>query len=1211
MLSKRNKGIGTLTFLCMTWMLCSIAFPLVLEASIASDPIVNETVSDKISLILFSLTEAINNPTDLNIKVLSVALPPEKETNRFHRAFDNVSQDSRGLNPRIEMSLLGWSRTDGATVQVSFMLENVTVLDTIKVEFSPGPIRFVPGTWKPELAEQRYQEEHWSYKGLSLEFLNSTTNWDSVQAATLPVEEQYCPVISNLDEVLDGIESLVQRSEEMAPFVDGIHQPVIESRGGRSMQSNNLFWPRSLYGSYTRFTEDVSRAEFSNHLIFSRISAMFGMEYNDPWDWLDHRFIQSADADWHRLIGSSQNPGRPSELHWFNDIGSYGVGGLGFKHPCDISYVSMEWYVVDRYNNVVKVYNLNWDTGALTMEDELEPFTDPVDADAARFPMGENPLNDYWEIAVLDRGARNITIFDLSGNLQRTLPSYSTDPTALCFLNNYITHYKMPYLYVVDNGNKRVLGMNTNGMGSPSTTAPGTFQSNSWLSSVSCDAYGNIYVTDKQNCVVYVLRNLELIATFGLGPGTSDDELYYPTMTHVAEGWAYSESGRNVPIVRGDVLIAEVFDNSTGLRRFVLGFDILGHELSYYPQYMPGYGDRVRIDWDVSNTTKSRRRVWANGVLLDEIWDEVNVPGGHYHQYWMGEDDPDSTYYKFEIYVESKYDPGINHTLCDSIYVTRYVNPGPHIIVEETGTIDLTGEIPDWCGVHGNDTGKAWMVYINAYDNWNDSNLTFYWEGSSYMFFAEDTTFDSTWSYFVNDQDSMFFKMFGAPWDVPSGGQYRSMFFLMITDEPYEPSKGYWEYNWLDTLYIYDWFYRLSCQMPCTDDCPKPDHGCPMLYVVMDGERQFINNLLPQAAGGTRDGTDYYVIDIPDEGTVSFVISENENEITRFDQLGVEVLDVQWGMDLILTDRERFCTSTGFLIPPITAITDDGEDITRLLSEKDQLSYVARDPGHIDLEYRVGGDDIALLGPTPPTKAFKKLAPGASNIITLSAQVDGEYVVVQNIYARMTDTKVDLVEMGDYVGIDGILRLRLEWTQEISIDQLPYTQYETVSVPVTKPELVSAFNAIKGDITGLVHEVDGSYAVLNPGEEITLVYEATPAAPLTNKFAVFKAVGRYSNITPDDVILPDRFEFSQYPNPFNPTTTFSFSLPKAEHVKITVYNILGQEVTTLVDRVCEASNHTIEWNGRSGNNVRIASGVYFARFSAGEFNSTKKVMVLK
>ena len=64
-------------------------------------------------------------------------------------------------------------------------------------------------------------------------------------------------------------------------------------------------------------------------------------------------------------------------------------------------------------------------------------------------------------------------------------------------------------------------------------------------------------------------------------------------------------------------------------------------------------------------------------------------------------------------------------------------------------------------------------------------------------------------------------------------------------------------------------------------------------------------------------------------------------------------------------------------------------------------------------------------------------------------------------------------------------------------------------------------------------------------------------------------------------------------------------------MKIEVYNILGQNVKTLVDRVCKAGKHTTEWNGRNDNNIRITSGVYFARFSAGEFNSTRKVMVLK
>ncbi len=89
--------------------------------------------------------------------------------------------------------------------------------------------------------------------------------------------------------------------------------------------------------------------------------------------------------------------------------------------------------------------------------------------------------------------------------------------------------------------------------------------------------------------------------------------------------------------------------------------------------------------------------------------------------------------------------------------------------------------------------------------------------------------------------------------------------------------------------------------------------------------------------------------------------------------------------------------------------------------------------------------------------------------------------------------------------------------------------------------------------------------------------------------------------------LPTRFELSQnYPNPFNPVTTIEFALPKANAVKLTIFNILGQTVDVLVDREMPAGYHRVDWNAS-----QYASGVYFYRIKAGEFLETRKMLLLK
>ncbi|MDF1545589.1 MAG: T9SS type A sorting domain-containing protein [bacterium] len=89
--------------------------------------------------------------------------------------------------------------------------------------------------------------------------------------------------------------------------------------------------------------------------------------------------------------------------------------------------------------------------------------------------------------------------------------------------------------------------------------------------------------------------------------------------------------------------------------------------------------------------------------------------------------------------------------------------------------------------------------------------------------------------------------------------------------------------------------------------------------------------------------------------------------------------------------------------------------------------------------------------------------------------------------------------------------------------------------------------------------------------------------------------------------LPTAFALNQnYPNPFNPTTTIGFELPKASQVKLSIYNVLGQEVDVLVDRHMEAGRQSVEWDASAK-----ASGLYFYRIEAGDFNETKKMMMLK
>ena len=87
--------------------------------------------------------------------------------------------------------------------------------------------------------------------------------------------------------------------------------------------------------------------------------------------------------------------------------------------------------------------------------------------------------------------------------------------------------------------------------------------------------------------------------------------------------------------------------------------------------------------------------------------------------------------------------------------------------------------------------------------------------------------------------------------------------------------------------------------------------------------------------------------------------------------------------------------------------------------------------------------------------------------------------------------------------------------------------------------------------------------------------------------------------------------FQNYPNPFNPTTTIPFALVQAAHVKLEIYNLLGQKVRTLVDRKMNPGVHRIEWNGTDDQGNKVSSGVYFYKFQAGDYTKTFKMVLMK
>ncbi|MBN2225805.1 MAG: SBBP repeat-containing protein [candidate division Zixibacteria bacterium] len=145
---------------------------------------------------------------------------------------------------------------------------------------------------------------------------------------------------------------------------------------------------------------------------------------------------------------------------------------------------------------------------------------------------------------------------------------------------------------------------------------------------------------------------------------------------------------------------------------------------------------------------------------------------------------------------------------------------------------------------------------------------------------------------------------------------------------------------------------------------------------------------------------------------------------------------------------------------------------------------------------------------------------------------------------------------------------------------------------------------------------------MTPGNLITLQKEVTGsileqiAAGLSNcrecagKQALWDMLGTAES-SPDILLPTDPELYQNYPNPFNPSTTIRLYLPQSATVSLSVYNIAGQKVATLLSKTVEPGYTSVVWNGDDGFGHQAASGVYFYRLETGTTTISRRMLLLK
>ncbi len=213
----------------------------------------------------------------------------------------------------------------------------------------------------------------------------------------------------------------------------------------------------------------------------------------------------------------------------------------------------------------------------------------------------------------------------------------------------------------------------------------------------------------------------------------------------------------------------------------------------------------------------------------------------------------------------------------------------------------------------------------------------------------------------------------------------------------------------------------------------------------------------------------------------------------------------------------------------------------------------------------------------------------------IKVQVSDGYDTVEHTWNLFIKTPVELASFSGQVVERKGIELIWETASEHNLAGFnifkksnSQTNYEKINTSPIKPDGTKEYHYLDSDV-----KVGHTYSYKL--EDVAITGESTQHDPIR----VF-------------VEKPQEYMLSQnYPNPFNATTHIRYQLPDQNRVTIKIYNILGQEVRTLVDEVKEAGYHAAIWDGFDKYDNPVGSGVYYYRIMSGSFVQSKKMVLLK
>jgi hypothetical protein len=377
--------------------------------------------------------------------------------------------------------------------------------------------------------------------------------------------------------------------------------------------------------------------------------------------------------------------------------------------------------------------------------------------------------------------------------------------------------------------------------------------------------------------------------------------------------------------------------------------------------------------------------------------------------------------------------------------------------------------------------------------------------------------------------------------------------------------------------------------------------------------------------------TDYYHVTAPVDATggkARFQVRELENEITFLDDIQLITVDHSASSN-VAVGNDGDISLYNEIREPLSAVDQDGVDRLSEIRAEDGKLFSAEESGYLLVTFvgeqtRRSGFTIAsgnknrCLEPIEDTLVFPRVSPERQSEPFSDLQVafladDGHWTQSQTIPPRSIPNQAT-VWTEQSATSSGEVTMKISWTgsyatdavlQIIESDESAAIQHWDVSDPVvSRSANTSKVAAESGNELPLI---------LVKGDTFEFGFDVSDPSVGMIRDYVIVAAGRYEpDFSFENSALPQGFRlYSNYPNPFNPTTTISYDLPATGNVTVEVYNLLGRRVSTVVSGVQEAGHHTVEWSGKDDSGAEVASGIYIYRIVTDDYQASRKMMLVK